>query len=177
MPFYDLKCPYCGREEEVMCSYEEAKNTACEMCMNTMEIAISQVFAAWNCDCPTASQGRSIVVGAPAKEEKINYHYKGSPAAKTVDVECVACDVKYEIFLQPGASIRDTCPTCGVLMTEAPVVPVIRDSNCASYIDGTKQEGFAELREANKLERESLNLPKSQRGGYQKEINRMLRSK
>ncbi len=43
----------------------------------------------------------------------------------------------------------------------------------ASFLSGTKRKGFAELKEANKLETASFDMPPEKRGEIQKEIEKL----
>lgn len=177
MPFYDLVCPACNSKREVRCSYDEAKHTNCLDCEAIMEIAISQVSALWNCDCPTASGGKGIrVQGTAFEQEEIKITVKGdSDAPKAYEIECEACNISYEKFLKNNQEVTDTCPTCGMPMQKRIGAPIVRDSWDASFIDGTKREGFAEAREANKLKREMRNMRPEQQMEAQREISKIIR--
>jgi putative FmdB family regulatory protein len=59
MPLYDLKCPKCGHQEELVCPMDERNKQVCEKCKELLEVQIGRVTAVWNCDCPTASGGRA----------------------------------------------------------------------------------------------------------------------
>jgi len=177
MPFYDLVCSNCKREEEVRGSYEYVKGLVCEHCKSAMEIKIGLVNTSWGCECPTSSGGKSTDLSTSTKREgEILYNMKGSPVNQMQDISCDACQIKYEVFLPADAVIRDTCPTCGVLMTRCVTVPsAIRDSTSASDVDGFKKEGLANIREANKLKIMGRDLRPEQRMQVKKEVAKLLR--
>ena len=50
-------------------------------------------------------------------------------------------------------------------------IPQLSAVTRASYVEGTKRKGFADLKEANRLQKASYDLPPKERQEVKKEIN------
>lgn len=92
---------------------------------------------------------------------------------KLSDYQCLACDAVTEAWDVPSA-----CSQCGhpTLMKLMPMPGLCGLETSASFLAGTKRKGFAVLKEANKLETASYDLPYEKRGEIQAEIDKLRRS-
>jgi hypothetical protein len=89
----------------------------------------------------------------------------------TIDIRCEECDLVTDILIdrdEQGGTWG--CPDCGGPMSKTLSAP---NFTRASYVDGTKRKGFAEMKEAVKVEREMMDLPPSKREEHQKLINKL----
>ena len=92
---------------------------------------------------------------------------------KLSDYQCLACDAVTEAWDLPSACSQCNHPT---LMKLMPMPGLCGLEGSASFLSGTKRKGFAELKEANKLETASYDMPAEKRGAIQAEVDRLRRS-
>jgi hypothetical protein len=89
---------------------------------------------------------------------------------KLHDYMCKACSAVTEAWDMPSK-----CASCGheELQRMMPMPGLAGLETSASFLSGTKRKGFAELKEANKLETASFDMPPEKRGEVQKEIDKL----
>lgn len=89
---------------------------------------------------------------------------------KLHDYLCKACSAVTEAWDMPSK-----CTSCGheELQRMMPMPGLAGLETSASFLAGTKRKGFAELKEANKLETASFDMPPEKRGEIQKEIDKL----
>lgn len=89
---------------------------------------------------------------------------------KLHDYSCKACSAVTEAWDMPSK-----CASCGheELQRMMPMPGLSGMETSASFLSGTKRKGFAELKEANKLETASYEMPLEKRGEIQKEIDKL----
>lgn len=92
---------------------------------------------------------------------------------KLHDYECRACSAVTEAWDMPTR-----CSQCGhaELQRLMPMPSLSGLETSASFLSGTKRKGFAELKEANKLETAAMDLPPEKRGEVMKEVDKLRRS-
>ena len=92
---------------------------------------------------------------------------------KLSDYGCLSCEAVTEAWDMPSV-----CSQCGhvELQKLMPMPSLCGLEGSASFLSGTKRKGFAELKEANKLETASMDLPPEKRGEVQKEIAKLRSS-
>jgi hypothetical protein len=86
---------------------------------------------------------------------------------KLQDFECKVCEAITESWDMPSK-----CAACGheVLEKLLPIPSLYGLEGSASFLDGTRRKGFAEVKEASKLEVQMADTRPSERGALQKEI-------
>jgi len=89
---------------------------------------------------------------------------------KIQDFECLSCEAVTEAWDMPSK-----CAQCGhtELQKLLPVPALYGLEGSASFLQGTKRKGFAELKEANALEKASFDLPVEKRREIQSEIKKI----
>lgn len=93
----------------------------------------------------------------------------------TIDIRCADCDLVTDIMIdRDERSSTWGCPECGGPMSKTISAP---NFTRKSYVDGTRRKGFAEMKEAVKLEREMMDLPPEQRKGHQRAIKELKKIK
>lgn len=88
-----------------------------------------------------------------------------------IDVRCQDCNHVWDSLIQ--RSERDSqwpCPECGGMGKRAVSAPMVMT---ASYPEGTKRKGWADLKEASKLKIESANSRDDKKREIAKEIRKM----
>lgn len=106
---------------------------------------------------------------------KFYYVTEDSEAApKIQDFECKNCE-----SITEGWDTPQKCVACGCSEFEKllPMPSLYGLEGSASFLDGTKRKGFADLKEASKLEVKMADMPHAQRGSIQKEITKLKASK
>lgn len=100
------------------------------------------------------------------------------PTYKCYDWQCKDCEYKEEVFVDTSVLDWDSpraCLECGTgEMHRVPSSPTVQK---ASFVDGTKRKGVADLKEAARLEVAKVAMPLSQRGDIEKEIKNLKRVK
>lgn len=93
--------------------------------------------------------------------------------------ECPKCQEEFDILLTMAdydeGKVWD-CLLCEGTVTKENRVLCAASVTRASYVDGTKREGFAENREIMKLKLESYNMPHEKRKDIKKTIKDIERS-
>lgn len=91
-------------------------------------------------------------------------------APKIQDFECLSCEAITEDWTMPSK-----CSQCGhtELQKLLPVPSLYGLEGSASFLQGTRRKGFAELKEANALEKASFDLPMEKRREMQSEIQKI----
>ena len=92
---------------------------------------------------------------------------------KLIDRLCKNCGHSDEYLRDRTEEGPWKCESCGVdaMVETLLTAPRIRDSNSASYLDGTRRSGsFYELKEANKLKQSLQSLRPEDRKELKKEI-------
>ena len=91
----------------------------------------------------------------------------------TYDYSCTSCGEE-STFLVPyvDREKEQVCNHCGSAAKYKFPCPPIRTSDSASFVDGTSR-GWENIKEANKIKREALNLPDSKRGKHKEEIKKL----
>jgi predicted nucleic acid-binding Zn ribbon protein len=95
---------------------------------------------------------------------------------KLIDRLCKNCEHTDEYLRDRTEEGPWKCEACGVdAMVEAMLnAPRIRDSNSASYLDGTRRSGsFYELKEANKLKQQLQSVKPEDRKPLKQEIQKL----
>lgn len=95
---------------------------------------------------------------------------------KLIDRLCKNCGHTDEYLRDREEEGPWTCPECQVqaLVEALLTAPRIRDSNSASFLDGTKRSGaFYETAEANKLKRSLQNYKPEERKAIKNEIRKL----
>lgn len=89
---------------------------------------------------------------------------------KLHDFECKACSAVTEAWDTPSA-----CAACGHTELERmlPMPSLYGLEGSASFLDGTRRKGFAEVKEAAKLETQMLDSHPSKRDAMRKEIAKL----
>lgn len=89
---------------------------------------------------------------------------------KLQDFECLACEAITEAWDFPSA-----CSQCGhpTLTKLLPIPSLYGLEGSASFLDGTRRKGFAEVREASKLETQMMDTHPTKRADMQKEISKL----
>lgn len=89
---------------------------------------------------------------------------------KLQDFQCLSCDAVVE-----GWDVPSKCPACEhpLLMKLLPIPALYGLEGSASFLDGTKRKGFAEMREATKLETQMLDTHPKKRAEMQAEISKL----
>jgi hypothetical protein len=89
----------------------------------------------------------------------------------SIDIRCDTCDLVAATLVE--RSERDgswECPDCMGIMTRTISAPNITRK---SFVDGTKRKGFADMKEAVRVEREMMDLPHDKREGHQRAIREL----
>lgn len=95
---------------------------------------------------------------------------------KLIDRLCKNCGHTDEYLKERTEEGPWECSECKVeAMVQALLTsPRIRDSNSASFLDGTRREGaFYDMKEANRLQKQMTNLRPEQRKEVRKEIHKL----
>jgi hypothetical protein len=89
---------------------------------------------------------------------------------KIQDFQCVSCDAVTEAWDMPSQ-----CPVCEHpnLMKLLPMPALYGLEGSASFLDGTRRKGFAEMKEASKLEVQMLDTHPKKRAEMQAEVNKL----
>lgn len=110
----------------------------------------------------------------PALRWKFYYVIEDADApAKLQDYECNACSAVTEAWDMPSC-----CSQCGHQeLSRLMAMPSLAGlETSASFLSGTKRKGFADLKEANKLETAAMDMPPEKRGEVMKEVDKLRRS-
>ena len=93
---------------------------------------------------------------------------------KLCDYECKSCEAITEGWDMPSA-----CSQCGHAELEKllPIPSLYGLEGSASFLAGTKRKGFADIKEASKLEVQMADMHPSQRDGIRQEISKLKESK
>lgn len=93
---------------------------------------------------------------------------------KLHDYECKACSAVTEAWDMPTR-----CSQCGhtELQRLMPMPSLSGLETSASFLSGTKRKGFADIKEASKLEVQMADMHPSQRDGIRQEISKLKESK
>jgi hypothetical protein len=89
----------------------------------------------------------------------------------SIDIRCDKCDLVAATLVE--RSERDSsweCPDCAGTMTRTISAPNITRK---SFVDGTKRKGFADMKEAVRVEREMMDLPHDKREGHHRAIREL----
>lgn len=89
----------------------------------------------------------------------------------SIDIRCDKCDLVAATLVERLE--RDSsweCPDCAGTMTRTISAPNITRK---SFVDGTKRKGFADMKEAVRVEREMMDLPHDKREGHHKAIREL----
>lgn len=91
---------------------------------------------------------------------------------KVIDALCNECHHKEEMIIDISDWDAEwTCPSCDTgIMRRTISAPMVLN---ASFVDGTKRQGFDDMKEINKLRRAAADLPHSERGGIKGEIRKL----
>lgn len=95
---------------------------------------------------------------------------------KLVDRLCKNCGHSDEYLKSKDEEGPWTCESCQVdaMVVAMLTAPRIRDSNSASFLDGTRRAGaFYDLKEANRLKRQMTNLRPEDRKEVRREIQKL----
>lgn len=89
---------------------------------------------------------------------------------KLQDFECKACQAITESWDMPSS-----CASCGHIELEKllPIPALYGLEGSASFLDGTRRKGFAQMKEASKLEIQMMDTHPNKRGELQKEIAKL----
>jgi hypothetical protein len=93
--------------------------------------------------------------------------------------ECPHCHEEFDIpILMDDYVAEDSwqCIKCDGDVSKDNRVMVAANVTRASFVDGTKRPGFAELKEANKLKTASYNMKPEDRGDIRKTISEIEKS-
>lgn len=85
------------------------------------------------------------------------------------DYHCITCEEDLIVNVPYAERDRSPCPTCDCLLERQMSMPAVMK---ASYPDGVKRKGWAELREASKLNKEAIG---SKDSGHRKAIEKEIR--
>jgi len=91
---------------------------------------------------------------------------------KSIDVKCQDCELVWNELVERELenTAKFTCPNCGGLGKKTVSAPTVLK---ATYPDGTKRDGFRDMKEALKLESEMYNKHYDKRKEYQDEIKKL----
>ena len=95
---------------------------------------------------------------------------------KLIDRLCKNCGHTDEYLRDRTEEGPWECSECNVeAMVEAMLTaPRIRDSNSASFLDGTRREGaFYDMKESNRLQKQMTNMRPEERKAVKKEIQKL----
>ena len=91
----------------------------------------------------------------------------------SIDIRCDKCDLVAATLVDRQEIITHKeweCPDCQGTMTRTISAPNITRK---SFVDGTKRKGFADMKEAVRVEREMMDLPHDKREGHQRAIKEL----
>lgn len=87
----------------------------------------------------------------------------------TQDYLCIPCSLIFDELIEHEDRTKAVpCPDCDSSAEPVQSMPVVLRR---TFPDGTRREGFREAAEASRLEAESFELPESERGEHQREID------
>ena len=99
---------------------------------------------------------------------------------RTYLYECLECGdgERLERLVRYAERDEQECDHCGETLVRRPSGAVMNTRICESFVDGTDRgDEWRKLKEANKIELESYDLPPEKRAAHTKEANKLKKVK